>query len=339
MSLKEIAKLSGASVATVSRVLNQPGYTCRDKELQNRIWEAAGRLEYVPNHAAQQLKSGGPAQEPRRCVDAFLTRFQTLDEDIFFRELYEVLRETLLQRQCVLNRLLTLPDMIDRAKNMSRAHQSDKAPDGLIMLGKCPPELLPFLKKQYQNLVGIDRNPTSFDYDEVFCDGSLAAEMAMDYLISLGHRRIAYIGDCSYEARYIGYHQSLMAHKLPLDYSNVYPTSQTREEGRQMMRVILEKQERPTAVFCANDSTALGVLDALRTHRKKGYVPSIISIDNIREAETTTPMLTTINIPKREMAHHAVSLLLDRIAGGHRENVRIEMQGRLVVRESCSYCA
>ena len=50
-------------------------------------------------------------------------------------------------------------------------------------------------------------------------------------------------------------------------------------------------------------------------------------------------MLTTINIPKREMAHHAVLLLLDRIAGGHRENVRIEMQGRLIVRESCSYCA
>ncbi len=339
MSIKEIAKRSGASVATVSRVLNQPDYVCRDKELQERIWEAARELDYIPNHAAQQLKRGQSAQQAHRQIDVFLTRFQTLEEDIFFKELYEVLREILLQRQCVLHRLLTLPDMISRSKNLSRAHPSDQSPDGLVMLGKCPPELLPFLKKQYQNLVGIDRNPTSFDYDEVFCDGSQAAEMAMDYLISLGHRRIAYIGDCSYEARYIGYHQSLMAHKLPLDYSNVYPTSQTRQEGQQMMSVILGRAERPTAVFCANDSTALGVFDALRTQRKKGYVPSIISIDNIREAETTSPMLTTINIPKREMAHHAVSLLLDRIDGGHQENVRIEMQGRLVVRESCSYCA
>lgn len=339
MSIKEIAKMSGASVATVSRVLNRPDYTCRDRELQDRIWDAARKLDYIPNHAAQQLKSGRSAQETHRRIDVFLTRFQTLEEDIFFKELYEVLREILLKRQCVLHRLLTLPDMINRSQNISRTHPSDQAPDGLIMLGKCPPELLPFLKKQYQNLVGIDRNPTSFDYDEVFCDGSLAAEMAMDYLISLGHRKIAYIGDCSYEARYIGYHQSLMAHKLPLDYSDVYPTSQTRQEGRQMMNVILEKQERPTAVFCANDSTALGVFDALKARRRKGYLPSIISIDNIREAETTAPMLTTINIPKREMAHHAVLLLLDRIAGGHRENVRIEMQGRLIVRESCSYCA
>ena len=105
-----------------------------------------------------------------------------------------------------------------------------------------------------------------------------------------------------------------------------------------MMNLILEKKERPTAIFCANDSTALGVLDALKAHRGKGYIPSIISIDNIREAETVSPMLTTIDIPRREMVHHAVCLLLDRIEGGHRENVRIEMQGRLVVRESCSYC-
>lgn len=339
MSLKEIAKKSGASLSTVSRVLNHPGYTCRDKELQARIWKAAEELEYIPNLAAQQLKSGQNEEKAQRRIDVFLTRFQTLEEDLFFKELYEILRETLLQRQCVLHRLLTLPDMISHAKNLSPARRSETGPDGLIMLGKCPPELLPFLKKQYQNLVGIDRNPTSFDYDEVFCDGSLAAETAMDYLISLGHRQIAYIGDCSYEARYVGYHQSLMAHKLPLNYSNVYPTSQTRQEGRQMMNLILEKQERPTAIFCANDSTALGVLDALKTRRGKGYIPSIISIDNVREAETTSPMLTTIDIPRREMVHHAVSLLLDRIAGGHRENVRIEMQGRLVVRESCSYRA
>ncbi len=339
MSLKEIAKRSGASLSTVSRVLNRPGYICRDRELQARIWEAAEELEYIPNLAAQQLKSGQNEGKAQRRIDVFLTRFQTLEEDLFFKELYEILRETLLRRQCVLHRLLTLPDMISRAKNLSPARRLETAPDGLIMLGKCPPELLPFLKKQYQNLVGIDRNPTSFDYDEVFCDGSLAAEMAMDYLISLGHRQIAYIGDCSYEARYVGYHQSLMAHKLPLNYSNVYPTSQTRQEGRQMMNLILEKQERPTAIFCANDSTALGVLDALKGRRGKGYIPSIISIDNIREAETTSPMLTTIDIPRREMVHHAVSLLLDRVAGGHRENVRIEMQGRLIVRESCSYCA
>lgn len=339
MSLKKIAKISGASISTVSRVLNQPDYKCQDENLQNRIWEAARKLQYVPNAAARQLKTGQAAKETPKRIDVFLTRFQKLDEDMFFKELYDILREILLQQKCSLYQLLTLPDMIERSQNIARFHPAEESSDGLIMLGKCPAELLPFLKKQYQHLVGIDRNPTNFDYDEVFCDGSLAAGMAMDYLISLGHKKIAYIGDCSYEARYIGYHQSLMTHKLPLDYSHIYQTYQTRQEGRQSMQSILEKKDRPTAIFCANDSTALGVLDVLKGHQKKGYLPSVISIDNIREAETTVPMLTTINIPKREMAHHAVALLLDRIHGGHHENVRIEMQGQLVIRDSCSYCA
>lgn len=333
MSLKRIAELSGASVATVSRVLNQPDYRCRDAALQRRIWEAADRLQYVPNTAARELKAG-QTEEKAFQADVFLTRFQSLDDDIFFRELYEILRGELLERRCHLRSVLTLPDMIAR----SQSAPSKDAVSGLILLGKCPPELLPYLKRQYENLVGIDRNPTSFDYDEVFCDGSLAAETAMDYLISLGHKKIAYIGDCSYEARYIGYHQALMAHRLPLDYSSVYPTGQTRREGRQVMEQILAKDHKPTAIFCANDSTALGVLEVLRGKRKRSYLPSVISIDNIREAETSAPMLTTINIPRREMAHHAAALLTDRIRGGHRENVKIELPGRLIVRESCSYC-
>ena len=336
MSLKEIARLSGASVSTVSRVLNQPDYRCSDPILQDRIWQLANEMHYLPNSAARQLKAGPPAPTSSLVVDVFLTRFQTLDDDIFFRELFDILREKLMQNYCHLGQILTLPDMIKRSKNLSLFPPAKESPDGLIILGKCPAELLAFLKKQYLHLIGIDRNPTSFDYDEVFCDGSMASQLAMDYLISLGHKKIAYIGDCSYEARYIGYHQSLMAHKIPLDYSNVYPILQTRQEGRQVMQVILEKPARPTAIFCANDSTALGVLDALKTTRHKGYRPSVISIDNIREAENA--LLTTINVPKRELAHHAVMLLLVRIQGGHKEIVRIELQGKLVVRDSCSFC-
>ena len=175
-------------------------------------------------------------------------------------------------------------------------------------------------------------------FRSVICSGTTAAVTAMNYLISLGHKKIAYIGDCSYEARYIGYYQSLISHNLPLDYSNIYPTSQTREEGMKTMELILQREELPSAIFCANDSTALGVFDCLQRHRKKGYIPSVISIDNILESEQTKPMLTTIDIPKKEMAHHAVNLLLDRIHNQHSNAVRIELPCRLIVRESCSYC-
>ncbi|MDO5146761.1 MAG: LacI family DNA-binding transcriptional regulator [Eubacteriales bacterium] len=339
MSLKEIARRAGTSVSTVSRVLNQKNYRCSSPDLEQRIWDIARELSYVPNKAARSLKAGTGTQKEARPYrfDLFLTRFPSLDQDLFFRELCEDLRKELFSQNCLPGKLLTLPQISSILEDAGPFSKEPPA-DGLILLGKCPSELITPLKGTYKNLVGIDRNPTDFDYDEVVCSGTDAAVTAMNYLISLGHKKIAYIGDCSYEARYIGYYQSLVSHRLPLDYSNIFPTGQTREEGRQMMKMILEKKNRPTAIFCANDSTALGVFDCLKSHRQKGYLPSIISIDNIQESAETRPMLTTIDIPKKAMAHHAVLLLLDRIRGGHREAVRTELPCRLLPRESCSYC-
>ena len=339
MSLKEIARIAGTSVSTVSRVLNQLDYKYKNPELESRIWAAAQEIRYTPNTAAQTLKSGislARTEEKTMTFDIFLTRFPSLSQDLFFSELFEFLKKELLRQQCVIGKFLTLPEVTSMLNEKSSFSATDKHADGIILLGKCPSELISPLQNHYHNIVGIDRNPTDFAYDEVICNGTNAAITAMNYLISLGHKKIAYIGDCSYEARYIGYYQSLISHSLPLDYSNIYPTSQTREEGMKTMELILQRDSLPTAIFCANDSTALGVFDCLRHRRKKGYVPSIISIDNIRESEQTKPMLTTIDIPKEEMAHHAVKLLLDRIHNGHNSAARIELPCKLLVRESCS---
>lgn len=340
MSLKEIAHLAGTSVSTVSRVLNQPDYKCKNEQLEERIWKFARETNYLPNSAARSLKLGVNQSASSPFVfDIFLTRFPSLSQDLFFRELFESLKKELLKQNCLPGLFLTLPDITSMMDNKSVFSSGDNRADGLILLGKCPSELIVPLKNHYKYLVGIDRNPTDFDYDEVVCSGTAAATAAVNYLISLGHKKIAYIGDCSYEARYVGYYQALISHNLPLNYESIYPTSQTRQEGKQTMELILQKKELPSAIFCANDSTALGVFDALHQHHKKGYIPSVISIDNIRESSLTKPMLTTIDIPKEEMAHHAVLLLLDRIKNQHKEAVRVELPCRLIIRESCFYCS
>lgn len=223
----------------------------------------------------------------------------------------------------------------EKTKN-ALAFIARKPNTGLLILGKCPPELVPIVKKRYSFLVGIDRNPTEYEFDEVVCNGQAAAELAVEHLIRLGHENIAYIGDCTYETRYIGYYQALINHKISLNYENIYPTDQTQEQGFHTMTALLSSSRRPTAIFCANDSTALGVLDALKRHKKKGYFPSIISIDNINDSQKTVPMLTTIDIPKKEMGHLALMLLLDRKNGGHHENVRLELPCRLIERDSCT---
>lgn len=181
------------------------------------------------------------------------------------------------------------------------------------------------------------RNPSNYFYDEVICSGEAAAKMAVERLITLGHKKIAYIGDCTYESRYVGYYQTLLTHHIPFDYRHVHPSSQTEEEGARIMNDILKEEDPPTAIFCANDCTALGVLRSLNKCRRKNYLPSVIAIDNIRKSAKTSPMLTTIDIPKQELAHFALLLLLDQQKKAHKECVRIELPCRLIERESCTY--
>lgn len=353
MSIKKIAELAGTSISTVSRVLNNPQHHCHNKGLEEKIWQIASELHYTPNSYARDLRKGTQNTESPYVVDIYLTRFESMEQDTFFRELFQSIKEELLENNCALGKILNAADIATLGQENKPAvpipYQShfmaqkepklslirEKKNTGLIILGKCPANLIPLLKKRYRHIAGIDRNPTDYQYDEVVCNGATAAEMAMEYLISLGHTNIAYIGDCTYESRYIGYYQTLLKHRLPLNHTNVYPTNQTAEEGARAMSAILKSPQRPTAIFCANDTTALGVLKTMKTSPKKGYVPSVISIDNIMESEKTEPMLTTIHIPKREMGHLALSLLLDRKAGKHKESVRTELPCRLIIRDSC----
>ncbi len=359
MSLKKIAELTGTSISTVSRVLNTPGHTCHTPGLAEHIWEVARQIGYLPNTSARNLRLGTANENHPFTVDFFLTRFDSLDKDPFFGELFQYMKEELFQSDCLLGDILSSMDIMTLASSepehpevipyrssekvmsernpQSNTFISRKPNTGLIILGKCPAELVPLIKKRYAYIAGIDRNPTDYEYDEVVCNGTTAAEKAVEYLISLGHKAIAYIGDCTYESRYIGYYQTLINHKIPADYQNVHPTDQTAEEGYRIMCNILQSQVPPTAIFCANDATALGVLKALKQHKKRGYLPSIISIDNILDSQKTSPMLTTIDIPKKEMGHLAITLLLDRKKDAHRENVRVELPCRLIVRESCHY--
>lgn len=362
MSLKKIAAMTGASLSTVSRVLNDSGYHCRQEGLEEKIWAAARELHYLPNSAARELRKGAKGQPDSQkepfTIDIFLTRFDSLKQDAFFYELYLILKEELMANGIYLGEILSSYDILALSHESTnkkaipyRTHHAiqtekqenqtafieNKKNTGLLIFGKCPENFISILKKRYAHIVGIDRNPTDYEYDEVICNGTIAAEKAMEYLISLGHKQIAYIGDCTLESRYTGYYQALLNHHIPLSHDNIYPTGQTREEGENSMRAILEKPSRPTAIFCANDVTALGVLKVLHQKHKKGYLPSVISIDNIRESGETSPLLTTIDMPKYEMVHLALTLLLDRKKGFHKEAVRIELPCRLLIRESCTY--
>lgn len=329
MSLKQIAEMTGTSVSTVSRVLNRSCASCASKGLQDKIWSAAREIGYQPNQAARALKKGTKKREPFR-VSIVMARVSA-EEDPFFAELFRSLEASLLEQGAVLHGVI-------QGDQISESGISE--PDGVLIMGRCSRKLLEQILRQNKNVLGIWRNSMDFDIDEVICDGKKAAELAMGHLLSLGHKKIAYIGDCSYESRYVGYCNMLFSNQIPLDYGLIRQTNQTREETEEAFSGLLHDKLAGTldftAVFCANDNTAIQVLNLLGSQKPRVRRQiSVISIDDIEEAQNVKPYLTTVHIPHQEMAHLAVKLLLDRIAGGHASMVRIEFPCRLVCRDSC----
>lgn len=334
MSLKKIASMTGTSISTVSRVLNNTSPTCASKELQDKIWAAAREIGYRPNEAARALKKSAKAADAIPHISIILARISSLEEDSFFSELFRNLEVELMKQQAVIDHVI----YADKSFPQDLSHSS-----GVIILGRCSRELLDHITSLTRNVVGIWRNPMNFDVDEVVCDGKKAAELAMKHLFSLGHQRIAYIGDCSFESRYVGYCDMLIRNNIPIDYELIRQTNQTKSEAESAFLGLLDDKLKGTtdftAVFCANDNTAISVLEHLKLKKRQLKQPvSVISIDNIEDSQNTEPYLTTIHIPRNEMAHMAVKLLLDRIAKEHEEVVRIEFPCRIIQRSSCHKC-
>lgn len=334
MSLKRIAEIVGVSPSTVSRVLNNTVSTCASPELKEKIWETAHSLHYIPNSHARSLKTGGQTDCPDYKIAVILSRFHSLDIDPFFRELFQSIEESLFASSSLLHSVTT-------------SEQSDLSSlltaDGVIILGRCSDDFLDQIKKYTRNIVGIDRNPTDYKIDEIICNGKTAAIKAMEHLLSLGHRKIGYIGDCSSESRYVGYCETLITRSIPLNYNYICSTDQTFDSGFSAMQTLL--QQDITAVFCANDITALGALKAQSElcsaesgkHKmaKTNSQVSIISIDNISLSQTSSPLLTTVNVPKEDMGRMAVTILLDRIKHKHSECLRVEFPCKIIERDSC----
>lgn len=345
MSLKEIAEKVGVSTATVSRVLNNPNYKCSSPQMRDKIWKLAIEMNYVPNEAARNLKKGiSPEKEKTYYIHVLMTRIDVSKSDPFFTELLRVIESEIHRQSCILSKVMYMSvfsnDRKCRTENLDQIidemhHEPKEKCDGLIIVGKCNKAALKKLKKKYKSVVSINRNSTNNEVDEVLCDGYKVASTAVEYLIGLGHKSIGYVGECHNEARYKGFIDTLQRHGIECEESYVVETKQTEAEGYEVMKSMLQSGDYPTAVYCANDITAIGMLKCLSKYKNLYYIPSIIASDDIEEAQYTKPMLTTVRLPREEMGKFAIYLLIDRMSGGHKSVVRTELEGKLVVRSSC----
>jgi DNA-binding LacI/PurR family transcriptional regulator len=264
--------------------------------------------------------------------------------DPFYDELLMILEKELRNSSCIVNNVWHRAEFSDeriiqsdKLQKMVADLYQDKAhkSDGLILIGKVTSRALKQLKTEEKNIVSINRNSTNYEVDEVLCDGSRIARTAIAYLAKLGHTKIGYVGDCHNESRFMGYQAAMTTFHLSPDIDYIFDTTPNEANGIAALEYFSGLADPPTGIYCANDILAVGMLKALNRRRSKIYSPSVISNDDIDAAQYTKPMLTTISLPKNEMVRFALMLLLDRIKGGHRIISRLEVEGTLIIRESC----
>ena len=336
MSIKKIAEKAGVSYSTVSRVLSNPEYKCSDESVRERILSAARELNYIPNEAAKNLKLGISKEQTPYKITILITRTESPVTDPFFREITQIVESEIHKNMCIISQILYQPELSGSNSGVLAEEILNGDSDGLIIIGKCSQSAIRSLKKTFKAIVSVNRNSTNYESDEVTCDGAKIAALAVEYLIGLGHRKIGYVGDCHNESRFKGYRETLFKYNLDYDVDFVINSCQGEKQGYEIMEDLMHRNNLPTAIYCANDITAIGMLNALSKYKNRYYNPSIISSDDIDEAQLTKPMLTTVRLPKKDMAKFAMYLLLDRLNGGHKSVVRVELEGSLVIRASCS---
>ncbi len=173
--------------------------------------------------------------------------------------------------------------------------------------------------------------------DFVGADDRHGILQAMEHLIGLGHRRIAFL--CANEGistgrnRYHAYREGLAAHGLPIDTALIYFAYGTRENGLKGIQQVLDAAEPPTAAICMNDLAAFGAMLGLRHRgRETGVDFSIVGCDDVKEAAQWFPALTTIHNFQNQMGAKSAEFLLQRIADPSAPQKRLLLTPELVLR-------
>lgn len=337
MTLKEIAQEANVSISTVSRVINQKNTKAASPEVQERIWNIVRKSGYTPNSTARALKMGADDTAPEstpKIIACIYARSEAALSDLFFSRIAKSIEQEAFKSNFFLKYSFTALDIA----NPEISSQIASAPaDGVVILGRYDKQVLNFFTKHYKHIIYAGLNPMVTKYDQVVCDGTEITHAAIAYLNELGHTKIGYIGEQSNEVRYSAFKKTLKDLELPFMQKNTANVKLSMEGGYRGACHLIKNKADITAIFCANDNTAIGAIRALREH---GYrVPediSVIGVDDIETSQYLSPMLTTVHIPIEELGQMTAKILIDRINGGHRIPLKVVLPYHIAKRDTCA---
>ncbi|MCA1065227.1 LacI family DNA-binding transcriptional regulator [Rossellomorea sp. AcN35-11] len=332
-TLKDIAEKAGVSPATVSRVLNYDATLSVADETKKRVFQIAQEMNYKTLRNRKD-----PGQMKERMLFGLVYWYSDQQE---MADPYYMAVRTGVERECHERNI----DLVKLFKNGDEIDASRlEGLDGIIAVGKYSQAEIDLFEQSARQLVLVDYSPSD-DYDSVVVDFRKAMTEVLDYLISLGHEKIGYIGGHEFvkeeepirDEREISFYEYLALRDLYHPDFIWTDGNFTAEDGYRLMKEALQAESIPTAFFIASDSMAIGAIRAL--HEEGIRIPqqvSIVGFNDIATSKFLQPSLTTVKVYTEFMGESAVELLLDQIQSKRELAKKVVVPVHLVKRESCS---
>ncbi|MBA5776024.1 LacI family DNA-binding transcriptional regulator [Stappia sp. F7233] len=332
-SLSDVARKAGVSTATVSLALrDSPRIPAKTRE---KVRSAAIAVGYRYNRQAASLRTQCSMTVGLLITDVANPYFAALAGGA----------EAELERRGYLTFLLNSGDSTER-QDKQITSLLEHGVDGILLspAGNTTAGLVETITSSGVPVVQVSRTVAGLDCDAVGPDNREAAREAVRHLVSLGHRRIAFIGgeqgSSARRERLCGYRQGLNENGLAFHPRLEPLAAPTRENGAALARQLLEAPEPPTAALCYHDMMALGALEgAVAAGRTVGEDFAVVGFDDIVAAALSHPALTTVHIDAETIGREAARQLIARMAGDRSPPRRLVIPAHLVVRASCGAAA
>lgn len=328
VTIKDVARLSGYSIKTVSRVLNKHPTVAND--IREKVEAVIAKLDYQPNIWARSLRSSRShllALFADNLVIPYVSRIQLAANSVCREAGYHLMAEIVPSAERSLTR--AIKDMV-AAVHLDGALLIPPASDSLALMKALTDTGLPFVR------ISPSKHLDTGSY--VYIDDFRIAYDIAGHLIGLGHRDIAFVGGPKSHAaagrRREGFEAAMRDNGLPIVPDWVLNGEFDVKSGMQAGQVLFARRKRPTAVIGSNDETAIGVMAA--AYSWGASIPRDISIAGIDDAPIASsfwPSLTTIRQPITDLGRVATEILISEIETARERRIE-KLDCEIVVRDS-----
>ena len=335
-TIRDVAKLANVSTATVSRILNQdPRYKITE-ETRARVLSAVKQLDYKFQSRTPGRKTA--ARQDPACVKigCILSVTKKKFSDPYFMTILASAEEQLRANGYSISFIRTGIELNERSLLVSTFEEDVTA---LILMETLDQTIYDYIRSRVPYIVGVDTRME--DIDNVAYNHHQVAICGTEYLISLGHTKIGYIGGSSESEtilesfRYQGFTIAMQSAGLPVDPDWVINCEWDEELCAEKIHELCQTGRLPTAFFVGSDLMAIATMNALADHHISvpGQI-AIVGMSDIEMARFTTPALTTLQVPKEQLGIIAANLLIERINGSTLLPRKVILPSTLIRRDS-----